>query len=370
MTWDIFCTVVDNYGDIGVAWRLARQLLAAQAQTTVRLWVDDLACFGKLCPAIGLTETRQTIDGVEIIHTASAPHLALTPAELVLTLFCATPPAAYLTAMVAAKRKPLWIHLEYLSAEDWIDTVHGQASPHPFLPLTRFFFCPGFSEQSGGILGPGGALPSFSDADVSLFWQKLELPVPAENACVISLFSYENPAIAELLALWTQSPVPIFCLVPEGKIVPDLCRYFARPLACGEIIQRGALSLQILPFSTQDQYDRLLAVCDLNIVRGEDSFVRAQWAARPFIWHIYPQKKQAHWVKLNAFLQRYSADLPPETRDTVYALHEAWNRGKGLAAAWPLFYTQAALWRMHAQQWRQHLLAKEDLVTRLLRFVS
>ncbi|WP_187492385.1 elongation factor P maturation arginine rhamnosyltransferase EarP, partial [Pantoea agglomerans] len=24
VTWDIFCTVVDNYGDIGVTWRLAR----------------------------------------------------------------------------------------------------------------------------------------------------------------------------------------------------------------------------------------------------------------------------------------------------------------------------------------------------------
>ena len=28
VTWDIFCSVVDNFGDIGVTWRLARQLVA------------------------------------------------------------------------------------------------------------------------------------------------------------------------------------------------------------------------------------------------------------------------------------------------------------------------------------------------------
>ncbi len=41
ITCDIFCAVVDNYGDIGVCWRLARQL-AHEHGMTVRLWVDDL----------------------------------------------------------------------------------------------------------------------------------------------------------------------------------------------------------------------------------------------------------------------------------------------------------------------------------------
>ena len=47
LSWDIFCTVVDNYGDIGVCWRLARQL-AAEHGFAVRLWVDDLASFARL----------------------------------------------------------------------------------------------------------------------------------------------------------------------------------------------------------------------------------------------------------------------------------------------------------------------------------
>ena len=44
LAWDIFCTVIDNYGDIGICWRLARQLRVDDGQR-VRLWVDDLTSF-------------------------------------------------------------------------------------------------------------------------------------------------------------------------------------------------------------------------------------------------------------------------------------------------------------------------------------
>ncbi|MBY0444112.1 MAG: elongation factor P maturation arginine rhamnosyltransferase EarP, partial [Burkholderiales bacterium] len=37
--WDIFCRVIDNYGDIGVCWRLARQL-SFEHGFAVRLMVD------------------------------------------------------------------------------------------------------------------------------------------------------------------------------------------------------------------------------------------------------------------------------------------------------------------------------------------
>ena len=52
--WDVFCAVVDNYGDIGVCWRLSRQL-AAEHGIAVRLWVDDLKPFARLCPAVDVT---------------------------------------------------------------------------------------------------------------------------------------------------------------------------------------------------------------------------------------------------------------------------------------------------------------------------
>ena len=41
-SWDVFCRVVDNYGDAAVCWRLARQL-ADEHGARVRLWIDLLA---------------------------------------------------------------------------------------------------------------------------------------------------------------------------------------------------------------------------------------------------------------------------------------------------------------------------------------
>ena len=40
MQWDVFVRVIDNYGDVGVCWRLACGLAARGEQ--VRLWLDDL----------------------------------------------------------------------------------------------------------------------------------------------------------------------------------------------------------------------------------------------------------------------------------------------------------------------------------------
>ena len=79
----------------------------------------------------------------------------------------------------------------------------------------------------------------------------------------------------------------------------------------GHPFRRGRLSLHAIPFVAQDDYDRLLWLSTVNFVRGEDSFVRAQWAARPFAWHIYPQADGAHWRKLDAFVDRYAAGLDP-----------------------------------------------------------
>jgi uncharacterized repeat protein (TIGR03837 family) len=64
--WDIFCTVVDNYGDIGVTWRLARQLVPSTL--AVRLWVDDLRAFERLCPDIDIHLAQQWQQGVEVRH--------------------------------------------------------------------------------------------------------------------------------------------------------------------------------------------------------------------------------------------------------------------------------------------------------------
>jgi uncharacterized repeat protein (TIGR03837 family) len=126
----------------------------------------------------------------------------------------------------------------------------------------------------------------------------------------VSLFAYENPALAALLDAWAADAHPITCLVPEGRLIPQLAAWLAvAGLRAGEVHRRGALELHILPFSDQDTYDHLLWACDLNFVRGEDSCVRAQWAARPLVWQAYPQADEAHWDKTNALLAHYVEGL-------------------------------------------------------------
>jgi uncharacterized repeat protein (TIGR03837 family) len=133
----------------------------------------------------------------------------------------------------------------------------------------------------------------------------------------------------------------------------------------------------VVPFLPQDRYDELLWACDVNFVRGEDSFVRAQWAGRPFAWHIYPQKAGAHWVKLSAFLKRYNAGLDPSSATALTSLWEAWNGGgevpdvaTDVGAAWRAFVGQRAGLSAHARAWSRSLQMQPELAAELARFAA
>lgn len=117
-----------------------------------------------------------------------------------------------------------------------------------------------------------------------------------------------------------------------------------------------------LPRLTQRDYDRLLWSCDLNFVRGEDSLVRALWAGKPFVWHIYPQHDEAHHAKLDAFLDWLQA--PPSWR----TFHHDWNGMTATQPVWPGWRTIDE-WTACAQRARQRLLAQTDLCAQLLGFV-
>jgi uncharacterized repeat protein (TIGR03837 family) len=193
---------------------------------------------------------------------------------------------------------------------------HGLA--HPRLPLTKHFFFPGFTDHTGGLLCEDGLIETRQQWQQDslaqrAFWQMFDIPEKQPEEWRVSLFAYENPAARELLAYWTESPMPVHCMVPEGKVLADVEAVMGQPLQAGQHVSRGALTVHVLPMTDQDSYDLTLWSCDINFVRGEDSFVRAQWAGRPFIWHIYPQEDAAHMVKLDAFLSHYCRGIDAET---------------------------------------------------------
>lgn len=370
-TCDIFCVVVDNYGDIGVCWRLAKQLAAEGV--AVRLWVDDLASFGKLCPALEVTLEQQRCRDVEIVRWDKHAFSSIVPAQLVIEAFACELPPDYVTAMAMLPEPPLWVNLEYLSAEDWVEGCHGLPSPHPTLPLTKHFFFPGFTAKTGGLLLERDLLAG-RDAfqrdpqAIADYWQSLGLPTSQPEELRISLFGYENAAVAELLQTWSEGAIPITCLVPEGRILPQVEQFLGvRDSMAGSRWPRGNLRVQLLPFVEQAHYDYLLWACDVNFVRGEDSWVRAQWAAKPFIWQIYPQHDGVHLDKLRAFLARYGAGLPAATLSAQAGLWEAWNQERGAGVAWAAFVAQRANLQRHAEDWSTRLTGN-SLALNLLDF--
>lgn len=367
---DIFCNVIDNYGDIGVCWRLARQL-ANEHGLGVRLWVDDLASLHRLCPEADAQLSQQYCRGVEVRHWA-ALFAEVEPANLVIEAFACKLPRGYIEAM-AAQQRSVWINLEYLSAEDWVAGCHKLPSPHPGLPLTKYFFFPGFTPQTGGLLLERDLLirrDAFQNnvAQQQIFWQSISMKTPSAETLKISMFGYENDALAGLFNVWANSAQPVLCLVPEGRILPQVGQYFgdAVPRA-GNDYERGKLRVRVLPFVEQERYDDLLWVCDVNFVRGEDSCVRAQWAGKPFIWQIYPQHDAVHWDKLQAFLKLYQAPLSPAASQAMQDLWQAWNSGGEAGQAWPEFAATRVELERHAQDWVRQLAAN-NLALNLLNF--
>lgn len=353
--WDIFCRVIDNYGDIGVCWRLARQL-ASEHGKHVRLWLDDLKSLQPLCPAIDIALIRQHYAGVHIVHwndNAAVDSVG----EVVIEAFACEPPEAYVAAMARATPKPCWINLEYLTAERWAESCHGLASPHSFLPLTKHFYFPGFTAATGGLLREREL---FAERDKTI------AQLAGHHGLDISLFCYDTAPVSDLLELLAESPTEIRLHVAPGQPLAAVTAH----LGGDGPWQLGRLRILPFPFLAQDDYDRLLWRCDINFVRGEDSFVRAQWAAKPFVWQIYRQADNVHLIKLEAFLDHYINGLGAAGSDAAVDLFRAWNSTTDLRQAWRDFMVVKAELAQHNRRRADQLAEQDNLAQSLVKFCA
>jgi uncharacterized repeat protein (TIGR03837 family) len=346
MQWDIFCRAIDNHGDLGVCWRLSADL-AARGEA-VRLWVDDPLALAWMAP--------QGARGVSVIRWVEPlPHFE--PGDVVIEAFGCDPAPAFVERMAVMQTPPVWINLEYLSAEDYVERCHGLASPRlvgPGKGLTKWFFYPGFTPASGGLLRETHAL----DAATPGWLAAQGVPVHAGERCV-SLFAYADAPLEALLDRLGDRPTLL--LLAAGAAQAPACALFD---AAGR--RGGQLRVHALPWFDQAGYDSLLRACELNFARGEDSIVRAMWAGAPFVWQIYAQKDGAHAAKLEALLARLTAGAAPELAAQVAGIWRAWN---GLGA-WPNALPEATAWWALCQRWRTRLAAHSDLSSQLLSFVA
>ncbi len=351
MQWHLYCRVVDNFGDIGVAWRLAADL--AGRGESVRLAVDDAGALAWLAP--------QGVAGVAVVGwdegATSAP-------DVVVELFGGGLPEIAVTG--GGGRDPVFINLEHLSAEAYVERSHGLPSPRRTTAgraFTTWFFYPGFTAGTGGLLREPGLLErrrAFIGGTKGLAGLGVEA---RQGERLVSLFCYRNETIAQLLP--SLAATPTLLLLTPGAASDQVSAEL------GPALRQGALRALRLPFLSQADFDRLLWSCDLNFVRGEDSFVRAIWAGTPFVWQLYPQDDGAHGAKLEAFLARYLAAAPPDLGGALRALFRRWNGST--SGAFELAPAGAGMndaWARHAARWRDALAGHADLVARLLGFVA
>ena len=262
--WDIFCRVVDNYGDIGVCWRLARQL-AAENDAKVRLWVDDLPSLARLGPEVSGEADEQRVEQIEVrrwqpeVEARRASERGEFPlacasgfdaceqveaADVVIEAFGCELPDSYLAAMTRRKVAPVWINLEYLSAEAWVEDCHRLPSLRTRCPIDKYFFFPGFTSRTGGLLRErdlAAERDAFDAAAEAEFCRSVGVPPRRDNELRILMFCYANPALPELLAFWAAGPQPITVLATPGPASEHIAAWFGEPLVPGTPLRRSSL---------------------------------------------------------------------------------------------------------------------------------
>lgn len=345
MSWDIFCRVIDNHGDLGVCWRLSADL--AQRGHAVRLWVDDASALAWMAS----TATVQVMSWQDHALVA-APH------DVVVEAFGCELPAHFQT-LIAKTPRTVWVNLEYLSAEAYVARQHGLPSPvmqGPAKGVTKWFFYPGFTTHTGGLLREPQLQERQARFDKTQWLQQFEWHTQlADDERLISLFCYEPEPLKELLQHLSQDSTPTRLLVTAGR-AQQAVRAVLPIVKLG-----GSLKIEWLPYVSQTDFDHLLWACDINFVRGEDSLVRALWAGKPWVWQIYPQDDLAHHAKLQALcnLLKMPADL--------HAFQARWNQVTPTPLA-PLTRTALESWGLWSRKTQQTLLQQADLATQLIGF--
>jgi uncharacterized repeat protein (TIGR03837 family) len=373
LQWDIFCKVVDNFGDLGVSWRLACDL-AARGHP-VRLWADDISALTWMAPG--------GYDGVHVMRWGAnidTTCLDDAPCDVMIETFGCDIAPQFIAACARIHSSaavigiclslPVWINLEYLTAETYAERSHGLPSlvqTGPAAGWEKWFFYPGFTEKTGGLLRENDLRERQANFDRDDWLSRWA--IDCKGRLLAFLFCYEPPALAMLLRQLKAQGIngqSVTLMVAAGRTaaaVKNLTDQIGlQANECGREQLSNLLHLVYLPELTQRDFDHALWAADLNFVRGEDSLVRAIWAGKPLVWQIYPQADGAHLPKLDALLSLTNA--PQSLKD----FHHWWNSSAAeLHGQVP--HIDLEQWRLHAHRLATAQFSASNLTTQLERFV-
>lgn len=369
---DLLCQCLDNFGDAGISWRLAR-LLVDEWDADVRLCIDQPELVALWAArARQARRPNQKLPVVVAWESLSSHAKQLTrdketakkEADLLIAMLGTSIPPSFQGAL--ASRKLPWIRYEYLTAESWVDEFHALPSIKPHDGTTEWFYYPGFSTASGGLLRER-RLPS-PDKPTSKHLANASNPEQewlvasglnsAPGRWRVCLFGYPDQSTRHFLAALDQLDLPVAVLISRSLAVNlDLS---ATPATSTEYIIHDWLD--------QPDFDRLMASCDLNVVRGEDSWLRAQWAGKPMLWQPYRQADAGHLDKLHAFLGRSLSGVQAPVAAAVTQLMLAMNGAADMRPALNNWLTHREAIATEQLNWRAQLLEQTSLTERLAAF--
>lgn len=358
----LFCTVIDNFGDIGVSWRLA-QALTKQLNWKVYLWLDDATALHTIIPDSPqhFPSKHQSI-ALRNWQEGKYADLNNTPMpDIVIETFACTLPNS--VHNIIQTHRPLWLNWEYLSAETWATRTHTMQSLQSN-GSKKYFWQMGFSENSGGLLRePNYSInqQQFTASKEATLRQNINILPHSHNTTDIFIFGYISPVWANWIHTLNPFQTKLQFWLAGGQVAQSIAHQGILPDNC-----------RIIPFVPQNRFDEILWAADILCIRGEDSFVRAQLSGKPMFWHIYPQQESAHLDKLEAFWQIYysQAAMPPKLQNAHHTLSEEINGARTLTdnerqQAWQLLLDHLNDWQHAAFRWQQYLMRQSDAVSRL-----
>lgn len=302
----VLCKVVDNFGDIGVVFRLCRALSELKKNLEIRLVVSNLDSFAKISKGIDSTKTFQEFRGWKVFdwndNALCKKEFSKNPPEFILECFqCGRP--EWLEELLFSPQFNLnvqIVNVEYLTAESWADDFHLLKSGTRSAKIKKINFMPGFTKKTGGLILDKNFMCCLSEKKfaLNLVKQNLDKKILSEDfsdSFKILIFSY--PKNFDFLA----SAIKEFSFLK--KIIVFVASGAGADLAKISL-KKFKVDFVCLPFMQQEVWDAFLSLMDFSFVRGEDSFSRCCLFGNPFIWNIYPQEEEFHIVKLNAFLQK------------------------------------------------------------------
>ena len=326
----VLCKVLDNFGDIGVVYRLCRSLMDVDSSLKLNLVVSDLKTFRRMAEGINPEKSFQTYRGWNIFdwndRETCGKYFSENPPSVILQTFqCGLPDwlddIIYGEEFSKSGHSCRIVNVEYLTAEKWADDFHLLEGATRSANVKKNFFMPGFTKKTGGLILDRNFTECLADGR----YRKSKIDSLAkeihfsEDDFNILVFSYPK----DFAFFFTA--VERFSEKSARRI-----RVHLAPGAGEESFKKTEamygkknFSVDYLPYLSQETWDAFLCSMDFLFIRGEDSFARAALSGIPFLWNIYQQDEEFHLVKLKAFLDILSCQK-------INELSWLYNRNFGL----------------------------------------